>query len=196
MNKLWYKTYDESDGTWVVDTLLESGLVDQKQADELRAEVIDAKTKVEKCHCEYCGREVLSVFDRFSNNKWWGYLGNQSIRPGCYGYSPVIRALRILYGHPEGTWSNSPLYNVHARVHSKPGRDYSVIARPGSLKILCNECFRKTYRRVKVFQRPGERLWSPSVSHVEVSVLPERGETVQSVLKDLNYDFTKLTWEE
>ena len=190
----WYRTYKETDGTEYVDRLLEKGLVDKNEATRLKQEILDVKTSVSRLKCERCGRELLSVFDKFNENKWWGYLGNQARKPTAYVYSPVLNVMRKLDGCEGFVWSDNPLYNVHARIHTKPVKDYSLICRPGSLCMLCNDCFQKTYNRVKVYPRDNCQPFPKNVEWIEISVVLDMHETVESVLKDLGLPLDQVRW--
>ena len=79
-------------------------------------------------------------------------------------------------------------------------RDYSIICAPNSLHRLCNECFQKTYSRVKVYPKDeASRMrlgWSPAVTHVEISVVKALNETVESVLQELHVPIDCVTWGE
>lgn len=204
MSGYWYRTYNETDGSEFVDKLLESGQIDPSKAAELKQELAKANTSVSRLKCERCGKEILSVFDRYNRDQWWGYLGNQASKVNVYRYSPIIKVLRMLAGVVDpmdenmvyfNTWPDNRLYNVHARIHTWPVRDYRWICKPNSIWMLCNDCFRKTYRRVKVYENEGAGLFGNGVQRLEVSVVPELGETVEGVLKDTCVDTSKVWWE-
>ena len=134
--------------------------------EEEKEEVKNANTRIGHCNCDYCGREVLVVSDKFKND-WAKYLGNQAVISRNYRYSPIINILR------KGPMINR-LYNLHARIHCK---DWSIRCKEGSLKILCNECFFKTYNRYQIMYK----------GHLcAVSVIEDRGETIESVIEDLD----------
>ena len=61
--------------------------------------------------------------------------------------------------------------------------------------MLCNRCFRETYQRFKVYQLDGVHELPSNVTHVEVSVLQSRMETVESVLRDLGMNPDHYTWD-
>ena len=133
-----------TDGQDVVIQL--EGKIDYKQLKELSDAVKNAKTHIGRLRCEYCGEEILSVVDKWNSSQWWGYLGNQATRPNIYQYSPIIRVLRLLDGRKMNeNWSENKLYNVHARIHSKPVKDYSIICKPNSLHMLWAHVFSVTY---------------------------------------------------
>ena len=136
--------------------------------------------KISRTKCDYCGCEVLCVWDDHNKNQWWPYLGNQARKPNTYKYSEVIQAMREHFGVLGEVWDEdhgNNLMNLHARCHSTPN-DWSKRAHPNSLRILCPKCFQKTYKRVKVMGDNGIEY--------QLSVLEERGETVESVMKDLD----------
>lgn len=201
MSGNWYHTYGKTDGMDLIDRLKKEHLVDDVMLDQLRERIKDERVIVSRLKCERCGAEILSVFDKWNENQWWGYLGNQAAKAKTYTYSTIVNVLRMLNGGWDFdsdrpmSWPNNPLYNVHARIHTKPVKDYSMICKPNSIHMLCNECFRKTYRRVKIYQKDGKHLWSSNVSHLEISVVPELNETVESVLLDLKIPLEDVTWD-
>lgn len=136
--------------------------------------VIKNETKIGHTHCDYCGKEILAVWDIYNSNKWFPYLGNQSKKPKTYSYSPIIQIMRKFYNAEGKVWNNN-LLNVHARIHSK---DWGLRCKDGSIKILCNECFQETYNRIQVELNNG--------SICAISVVESRGETAESVMKELN----------
>lgn len=149
---------------------------------------IDNNPRISHTHCDYCRRDVLGVWDDYNKDKWYPYLGNQARKPRTYGFSPIIRSMREFYGVTGQVWGNDPsapneLLNLHARIHTYPN-NWQLRAHPRSLKILCNECFQKTYKRVKLLV-PDRGI------RVEVSVMPEFGETVQSVCEEIGIPFSE-----
>lgn len=137
---------------------------------------LENNVKISRTHCEYCENEILAVWDNHNTSNWWPYLGNQARKPKTYFYSPIIQKMREYYNVVGEVWDN-PLLNVHARCHSTP-TNWSKRASDASIRILCNSCFQKTYKRIKVQGNDGI-LYS-------LSVLEERGETIESVMKDLD----------
>ena len=85
--------------------------------------------------------------------------------------------MRKFYNVEGQVWKDCPIYNLHSRCHTKPN-DWSNRAHPNALKELCNECFTKTKTRVKVMSDDGILC--------DIVVLPERGETIESVMNELN----------
>lgn len=204
MSGYWYSSYGKTDGTEFVDVLLERDMIDQKRAEMLKDELTQAHTSVSRLKCERCGKEILSIFDEYNQQQWWGYLGNQASKTNVYRYSTIIKVLRMLGGVLDAndeskiyfnTWPDNSLYNVHSRIHTWPVKDYSWICRQNSIWMLCNECFRKTYRRVKVYENEGSGLFRNGVKRLEVSVVPELDETIESVLKATGIDMNKVWWE-
>jgi hypothetical protein len=129
--------------------------------------------------CDYCGKEIIAVWDEHNAGNWWPYLGNQAKRPKTYLYSEIIVAMRKHFHVENYVWNEidgNNLLNVHARVHSKP-TNWSKRASASSIRLLCNSCFQKTYNRIQVKGVDGI-LYA-------LSVVEDRGETVQSVMKDL-----------
>ena len=130
-------------------------------------------------HCDYCGCDIIGVWDEHNIHQWFPYLGNQCRKPNVYQYSRVIQAMREHFDVLGKVWNEDDgnnLLNVHARAHSEP-TNWSVRASTASIRLLCNKCFQKTYKRVKI-QSPDGILYA-------ISVLPERGESIKSVCKDL-----------
>lgn len=138
--------------------------------DKEKEEVKKVHTKIGHTYCDYCGKDVICIWDDYNKDNWYGYLGNQAQIPRNYTYSPIINILR------KTPYMNS-IYNLHSRCHTKPN-DWSKRAHKNALRILCTECFKKTYKRVKVKSNDGILC--------EISVLPERGETIESVMDDLD----------
>ncbi len=78
----------------------------------------------------------------------------------------------VVWGQENG----NNLLNVHARAHSDP-TNWAVRASSASIRILCSNCFQKTYNRIRV-------LGDDGITYA-ISVIPERDETVESVMEDL-----------
>lgn len=138
---------------------------------------VDGNPKIGHTTCEYCGREVLCIWDDYNRSNWFPYLGNQSRKPNVYKYSPIIQIMRKFYHAENKAWTNNPLMNLHARCHCEP-EDWSKRAHPNGIKVLCCDCFQKTYNRIKV-------LGDNGITY-SLSVVPERGETIESVMSDLD----------
>ena len=136
---------------------------------EEKQNVINSKTKIGHTNCDYCGKEIICIWDEFNSNKWYGYLGNQVQNTKNYQYSPIISILRK-YNKID------KVYNLHSRCHTYPN-DWSKRAHENALKLLCNDCFRKTYKRISVKSTDGILC--------KISVLPDRGETIESVMEEL-----------
>lgn len=141
--------------------------------------IIPGNPKVGHTTCDYCGCEVLCIWDDHNKDMWWPYLGNQACRPMSYKYSPIIQTMRKFYGVEGITWDQDHgnlLMNSHARAHCQP-EDWSKRAHSKGVKILCSKCFRLTYNRIKV-------LGDNGITYA-LSVVPSRGETIESVMEDL-----------
>lgn len=141
---------------------------------------IDGNPHISKTYCDYCEKEVLCVWDDYNKNQYWPYLGNQARKPNTYKYSDIIQKMRNHFNVVGKVWDEehgNNLMNLHARCHSTPN-DWSKRAHPNSLRILCSSCFQKTYKRIKVLGDNGIEY--------QLTVLPERGETIESVMKELN----------
>lgn len=135
-------------------------------------------TKISKTKCDYCGKEVLCIWDKHNSDNWYPYLGNQARKPTSYKYSKAIQILRKYFNVEGKVWNEengNNLMNLHARAHSKPN-DWSKRAHPNGLKILCNSCFQKTYRRINVLGDNGILY--------QLSVMP--WETIEGVMNDLS----------
>lgn len=129
--------------------------------------------------CDYCGKEVIAVWDEHNHKNYWPYLGNQSRKPNTYRYSLIINAIRKYYAVEGTIWTDEKgnnLLNVHARAHSDP-TNWSVRASKESIRLLCNSCFQKTYQRIKVLGNDGITY--------SLSVVKDRDETIESVMSDL-----------
>lgn len=148
---------------------------------------IEGNPKISHTTCDYCGKEVLCVRDDYSSSKWYGYLGNQARRPNCYKYSPIIQTMRKYFNSENIVWDEehgNNLMNLHARCHCEP-EDWSKRAHKNGIKILCPTCFQKTYNRIKVKSYDGIHTYA-------LSVVEELGETVESVMKDLDIKGTVI----
>lgn len=165
---------NETDGTEYIDKIEN---ISENEKNSLINEVRSAHTKIGHCNCEYCNKLIIAVWDDFNSGSWYPYLGNSATKSKTYLYSPIIKVLRKINNTEGKTWNSSNgnnLMNLHARVHCK---DWSIRCKEGSLKILCNECFSKTYNRYQV-EYNGQLC--------AISVVEDRGETIESVLKDLH----------
>lgn len=132
--------------------------------------------------CDYCGKEILAVWDKNVDKQYWPFLGNQARKPNTYKYSQIIQAMRKFYNVTGLVWDEehgNNLVNVHARCHS------SVSSNPkrwcdASIRLLCPSCFQKTYNRIKVIGTGAD-----AGIEYALSVVESRGETIKSVMKDL-----------
>lgn len=119
-------------------------------------------------NCDYCETEIISVTDN-ERNSYFPYLGNQCEIPRNYLYSPIVEALRkyneVGYTGPEmeerriGVLSftqnnGNNLVNIHSRLHVKDAKGRSLspwqYQSGDAYRCLCNNCFKKTYKRVKI----------------------------------------------
>lgn len=135
-------------------------------------------------NCDYCGKEVLCIWDDNNSNHWFPFLGNQARKPNVYKYSPIIQMMRKYFNVENKVWDEqhgNNLMNLHARCHCYP-ENWSKRAHPNGLAILCNSCFQKTYNRIKVKGDDGYEY--------ALSVLPD--ETVEQVMKELDITGTVI----
>ena len=133
--------------------------------------------------CDYCGKEILYVWDKNVELQYWPFLGNQARKPNTYKYSKIIQAMRKFFNCENEVWTEekgNTLGNNHARVHSSK-KDNPKRWSDNSIRLLCSGCFQKTYNRIKVIGA-GE---DEGIEYA-LSVIPERGETIESVMKDNN----------
>lgn len=146
------------------------------KTDNEKIAVKNLYTEVYYCHCDYCNREILAVWDGYNSDNYWPYLGNMSKRRNTYKYSPIIEVLRKRYIEEGKDWKDNNLINSHTRVHSDK---YDLRRRmaDNSMRLLCNECFQKTYKRTLVDGDDGNQY--------AISVLEDREETIESVMKEL-----------
>ena len=130
--------------------------------------------------CDYCGKEILYVWDKYVEKQYWPYLGNQARKPNTYKYSKIIQIMRNFFNCEDKIWDEkhgNTLGNNHARCHS------SLASNPkrwsdASIRLLCSTCFQKTYNRIKVKGDDG--------IDYSLSVVEDRGESIESVMEDLN----------
>lgn len=138
--------------------------------------LIIPNVEIAHAKCDYCGQEILAVWDEHNKNKWYPYLGNQAAIGKNYSYSEILKAMKKFNGlMPLDNWKYNPLVNIHARVHCK---DWSIRCTEGSLKLLCNHCFYETYNRIQVELNDGQLC--------AISVAKSRGETIMSVMDELH----------
>lgn len=145
-------------------------------------EPVEGNPAISRTVCDYCGCEVLCIWDDHNKNSWWPYLGNQARKPNTYKYSPIIQAMRRYFDAEGAIWTQEKgnnLMNLHARAHCEP-EDWSKRGHPNGVKILCSRCFQKTYNRTRVLGNNGT-LYA-------LTVIPERGETIESVMQDLGIE--------
>lgn len=148
--------------------------------------------------CQYCGTEIIQVKDDYLNGRF-GALGNQAVRAGTYFGSKTIQKIKEFYQvgwvdlKTKEVRKNGPgftqelgnnLYNSHSVLHvHQPGSRKLIgpwmYANHNSFKVLCNNCFQKTYKRVSVRSKSGLIY--------DVTVLP--GQNLRDVLNDIGvYD--------
>jgi len=164
-------------GYYEIMDRMKSNLIDPKQFNN--GNEIDGNPQIAETICDYCGAKIYAVWDDNNKKNWWPYLGNQVRKPNSYKYSPIINAMRSYYNVEGTVWTEelgNNLLNVHARCHSEP-TNWSKRCSDASIRLLCNKCFQKTYQRTKIQGNDG-------ITYA-ISVLPERGETIESVMKDL-----------
>lgn len=146
--------------------------------------VKSAFTEIYYLKCDYCGKEILAIWDGYNADEYWSYLGQQSKRQNTYSYSPIISILRKRYREDGLDWKNNNLINSHTRIHSD---SYNIESRmtDKAMRILCNDCFRKTYNRILVEDEKTGIKYA-------LSVLEERGETVEDLIKEFNIQNQKI----
>lgn len=133
----------------------------------------DGKT-IDSCvithsNCEYCNEHIIQVKDD-ARNSHFGYLGNQAVIGKNYLYSPSIEAIRKFY---DVGWENykeremraygpsftqelgNNLLNVHSRLHVRRKGSRTLIGpwnyqTGDGYRLLCNNCFKKTYKRISI----------------------------------------------
>lgn len=135
-------------------------------------------TLIAHLNCEYCGTDIISVFDEHNKKNWYPYLGKQVERSGVYEYSEAVQKIKSFYGVGDGEIftqeRGNNFMNCHARFHSQPN-NWKYRASPQSIRMLCNNCFLKTYNRMKIEMEDG--------TIAALSVL--ENETVEQVAEDL-----------
>ena len=143
-------------------------------------EFIEDGINIAHTNCDYCDKKIIAVWDKDNKMNWWPYLGHQSRRPNTYKYSNIINLIRKFH-NVEGVVfrdeDGNNLLNVHARCHSNP-TNWSKRVSSASIRLLCNKCFQKTYKRILIKGEDGFEY--------SLSILPERNETIESVMKEFN----------
>ena len=136
--------------------------------------------RISHLNCEYCGVDIIGVWDKHNIHKWYPYLGTQLERGNIYSYSKIILAIKEYYGIGQydrfRQEDGNNLLNVHARFHSIPNK-WHYRASKASTRMLCNNCFKETYNRWKIEL--------PDGTIAALSVVRSRGETLMSVAEDL-----------
>lgn len=148
-----------------------------------REESIKEHVLIGHTKCDYCGKEIIYVWDKNVENQYWPFLGNQARKLNTYKYSKIIQLMRKFFNCEDKVWDEehgNNLGNNHARVHSSKANNPKRWS-DQSIRLLCNSCFQKTYKRVKVIGTGNDE----GIEYA-LSVLPDRGETVESVMKDNN----------
>lgn len=146
-----------------------------KNRDELFV-VKSAFTEIYYLKCDYCGKEILAIWDGYNSTDYAPYLGQQSKRRNSYNYSPMISILRKRYKEAELDWKENNLLNSHTRIHSD-SYDIKIRMTDKAMRLLCNECFRKTYNRIIVQDEK-------SGINYALTILEEKGETIESLIQE------------
>lgn len=128
-------------------------------------------------NCEYCNKEIYAIWDENNKNNWWPYPGNSAKSSNAFKYSAIIQYMKKNDNSISKTWLECPLMNINARCHSNPTNPNKRFS-PESVRFLCNNCFRLTFNRIQVKGNDGI-LYS-------LSVVESLGETIESVMKDLD----------
>lgn len=164
-----------TDGSEFIDDSLS-----EVEKEEIKKKLKEDAVLIGHTKCDYCNRNIIGVWDKHVNNQYWPFLGVQSKRANSYKYSYIMNLIKEHYVRNNKDWKENNLLNNHARCHS------SISSNPkrwsdASIRILCNDCFQKTYNRIKVKGTGNDK----GIDYA-LSVLTERGETIESVMKDLN----------
>ena len=148
--------------------------------EEFTSGIILPDVKIGHIKCDYCGKELIAVFDEYNKNDYCCYLGCQAVSRYHYKYSKILNFIKKYYGiNEEENWTDNPLVNIHTRIHSNPTR-WDLRASDKSLRFLCNDCFKLTYNRIKV----KSVYLNKEIIH-SLSVVDSRNETIESVMQDL-----------
>lgn len=148
-----------------------------KTRDELFV-VKSAFTEVYYLKCDYCGKEIIALWDGYNATDYAPYLGMQSKRINTYNYSPIISILRKRYSENGLDWKSNNLLNSHTRIHSD-SYDIGIRMTDKAMRLLCNDCFQKTYNRYLIED-------SKSGITYALTVLEDEGETVESLINEFN----------
>lgn len=132
---------------------LTSGKIDLNAALEEKVELQEyltltreKNTEIYQYQCKHCGMEIFAVFDDLAPAPY-PYFGNQAKRQRTYSYSPVISLARELMMLANGYPKCLSLANSHGFVHCNPSTFNRSLKNERTVRNLCDDCFRHTYKR-------------------------------------------------
>lgn len=120
-----------------------------KNSTEIKINNILNNPKIFQCNCDYCNKDIFIIFDDFIIKDGYSiYQGIQAKKNNCYKYSPIINKIRNC------EIDNIKIENIansHTRIHTNQLNDLDLRFKDNRcFRRLCNECFLKTYNRVKI----------------------------------------------
>lgn len=108
------------------------------------------KSRVFKCKCDYCKKDIFIVFDDIISADGYSiYQGIQAQKNNIYKYSSIVNEIR----KGNLNFSINDLCNSHTRIHSDNKDDLDLRFSKLCFRRLCNKCFRKTFNRIKVLDK-------------------------------------------
>ena len=148
----------------------------------LSEKILNSNPNIYKYNCDYCGKEIFIVFDDFIFKDGYSiYQGIQAKRLNCYKYSPIINLIR---DNGIKNIAINELANSHTRIHSNKMSDLDLRFKDKRcFKRLCNDCFLKTYNRIKVLDESTNIEYSLSIVN---DYKINKFETIENVLNEFN----------
>lgn len=150
--------------------------------------------KIIPTQCDYCNRKIYAVWDEHNIRDWNPYIGTMAVQQSRYKYSEVINKIRSGLNITVHNIKPEDLMCTNARIHSEPASD-EIRFNKESGRVLCVDCFRKTFNRVKFNGIPQKEYYGEELNYQRLfsaSVVKEFGETVEQVAKDNHIDFVSL----
>lgn len=149
---------------------------------------------INKTSCDYCGTEIFAVWDIHNIKDWNPYIGNSAIQKSRFKYSKIINLIRdgLYIKDYDKIIYPKDLISTNARIHSEPEED-SIRFSEDVAKILCIDCFKKTFNRIKFIGIPND-FYPEDIrfEHTFSASVIKESELLESVAKDCHIDIIKI----